>query len=450
MNDVKRINKIAIPILITYITGIFFSLGDQAIIGRVSIEGYAAISVVSNLLYTVTGTLGIISLTLNIIGAKKLSQNDLDGYSDLFSTIVTISFCIGIGFEIICLIFGRIFLSNFYNMSGNALNYAYIYLAISGLSLLLNMLMFVYSAYFKSIERTSILFKSSIIANIINIAFDYVLVFGKLGFPKLGVAGAAIGSILGLAANTLIYFITFRKYSDFKYIFMIKRNTVLEVLRSYIPLVGQDFIESTAFVFIITAIITKLGIISIGAYNLINVIVGIIVLPIYAYGNAIMTIMAKCTSDDTSKFMHRIPLISIGLVLSIILPLFFIILINPATVFSIITNKAPLVDAAIASLAIGLLIQIPNSINNIYKYSLNALEDSKWVLYYHCIVSGFSLLLIYYFSKIFFNGIIGIFFGMGMNYLLLALGFYIRYSYILRKKWSCSAQSATAGNLADN
>lgn len=231
---------------------------------------------------------------------------------------------------------------------------------------------------------------------------------------------------------------------------MIKRNTVLEVLRSYIPLVGQDFIESTAFVFIITAIITKLGIISIGAYNLINVIVGIIVLPIYAYGNAIMTIMAKCTSDDTSKFMHRMPLISIGLVLSIILPLFFIILINPATVFSIITNKAPLVDAAIASLAIGLLIQIPNSINNIYKYSLNALEDSKWVLYYHCIVSGFSLLLIYYFSKIFSNGIIGIFFGMGMNYLLLALGFYIRYSYILRKKWSCSAQSATAGNLADN
>ena len=441
--DIKRINKIAIPILITYLTNIMFNLGDQAIIGRTSINGYTAISVISNLLYAITGTLGIISLSLNIIGAKKLGQNDLKGYSNIFSTTITISLGIGIVFEIICVVFGKVILSKFYNMSGEVLQYGYTYLTISGLSLLLNTFIFIYSSYFKSIEKTSILYNASIIANIVNITIDYVLVFGKLGFPKLGVAGAAIGSVVGIFINTLIYLITFKKYSNFKYSFMLKLDTILIILRSYIPLLGQDFIESTAFIFIITAIITKLGTVSTGAYNLINIILSIIILPIYAYGNAMITIIAKSTSENTIKFMFRIPLIAIAIVFTITFPFCMITLIKSSLTFSIITNEALLIKTAMTSFFIGLIIQVPNIVNHIYKYSLNALEDSKWVLYYHSIIGAFSLILIYHFSITFANGIFGIFLGLGLNYTLLAIGFYIRYSYIIKKNFSSVEQSLT-------
>lgn len=70
-NDILKILSIAFPILFTYITGYIFTLGDQSIIGRTSLEGYSAVSVVSNILYAVTGTLGIMSLSLNILGSKK-------------------------------------------------------------------------------------------------------------------------------------------------------------------------------------------------------------------------------------------------------------------------------------------------------------------------------------------------------------------------------------------
>lgn len=441
IKDIKRINKIAIPILITYLTNIMFNLGDQAIIGRTSINGYTAISVVSNLLYAITGTLGIISLSLNIIGSKKLGQNDFKGYSNIFSTTITISLGIGIVFEIICVVFGKVILSKFYNMSGEVLQYGYIYLAISGLSILLNTLMFIYSSYFKSIEKTSILYKASIISSIVNIAIDYVLVFGKLGFPKLGVAGAAIGSVVGLLINTLIYLIAFKKYSNFKYSFMLKLDTIIMILRSYIPLLGQDLIESTAFIFVITAIITKLGTVSTGAYNLISVILSIIILPIYAYGNAIITIVAKSTSENTIKFMSRIPLIAIAIVFVITFPFCMIMLIKPSLTFGIITNEALLIKTAMNSFFFGLLIQVPNIVNHIYKYSLNALEDSKWVLFYHSIIGAFSLILIYNFSINFTNGIFGIFLGLGLNYILLATGFYIRYSYIIKKDFSSVKQN---------
>lgn len=206
-NNLKRINKLAAPVLLSYLTGFLFTLADQAIIGRTSLNAYAAVSVVSNLLYAITGTLGIISLALNINGSKMLGENNKKGYAELFSTAMSLSIIIGLLFEIIYLSLGKIILKSGFNMSEDLLGYGYRYLIIAGLGTGLNMIIFIFSSFYKTIEKTGVLLTGSIISNFINIALDYVLVFGKFGFPELGVTGAAIGTAAGLAVNVLIYWI---------------------------------------------------------------------------------------------------------------------------------------------------------------------------------------------------------------------------------------------------
>lgn len=60
------------------------------------------------------------------------------------------------------------------------------------------------SCFFSGIGRTRIVMVASVAAMVVNIAANYVLIFGKLGFPVLGIRGAAYGTIIGGVSGLLV------------------------------------------------------------------------------------------------------------------------------------------------------------------------------------------------------------------------------------------------------
>jgi len=79
---------------------------------------------------------------------------------------------------------------------GPQLKYFRILILGAGLGLMRNAA----SAYFSGIGRTRPVMVSAAVAMVVNIFANYVLIFGKLGFPALGMAGAAIGTLSGSLA----------------------------------------------------------------------------------------------------------------------------------------------------------------------------------------------------------------------------------------------------------
>ena len=75
------------------------------------------------------------------------------------------------------------------------------YLSIVGFAYPLNVLAMAMSALLRSIERVKIPLYGGIAAVVTNCLCNYVLIFGKLGFPALGVRGAAIGTLVGALMN---------------------------------------------------------------------------------------------------------------------------------------------------------------------------------------------------------------------------------------------------------
>jgi MATE family multidrug resistance protein len=74
------------------------------------------------------------------------------------------------------------------------------------------------SGFFSGIGRTRIVMAASFAAMITNVGFDYVLIFGKLGFPALGIRGAAFSTLLGGTVGLLIlvlYYFRTRNRSEF-------------------------------------------------------------------------------------------------------------------------------------------------------------------------------------------------------------------------------------------
>jgi multidrug resistance protein, MATE family len=62
------------------------------------------------------------------------------------------------------------------------------------------------SSYFSGIGHTRIVMVASLAAMVVNIVMNYVLIFGKLGFPAMGIRGAAYGTLLGGLVSVIILF----------------------------------------------------------------------------------------------------------------------------------------------------------------------------------------------------------------------------------------------------
>ncbi|MFA6930787.1 MAG: MATE family efflux transporter [Lentisphaeria bacterium] len=69
------------------------------------------------------------------------------------------------------------------------------------------------AAFFSGIGKTKIIMWASFAAMLVNLVFDYLLIFGKFGFPKLGIVGAALGTILASLTVTGILSFVFLRYS---------------------------------------------------------------------------------------------------------------------------------------------------------------------------------------------------------------------------------------------
>lgn len=82
------------------------------------------------------------------------------------------------------------------------------YLRVVGISYPLQLLAVAMASLLRSVERVRIPLAGAIAAVITNCVCNYILIFGKLGFPALGVRGAACGTILSSVVNVLVIVIT--------------------------------------------------------------------------------------------------------------------------------------------------------------------------------------------------------------------------------------------------
>jgi MATE family multidrug resistance protein len=64
-------------------------------------------------------------------------------------------------------------------------------------------------AWFVGIHRPGINLVAGVIANVVNVVANWVLIFGKFGFPELGLAGAGIGTVLGFAVEAAVFAVVF-------------------------------------------------------------------------------------------------------------------------------------------------------------------------------------------------------------------------------------------------
>ncbi len=94
--------------------------------------------------------------------------------------------------------------------------------------------------------NTKISMKTNVTANLVNVFFNYLLIGGNFGFPKLGVKGAAIATVIGSAVGCVMSIVSACKkdgFISFIYIWKEKLRPTLEIAKGMVKLGSSVLVE---------------------------------------------------------------------------------------------------------------------------------------------------------------------------------------------------------------
>lgn len=124
----------------------------------------------------------------------------------------------------------------------------------------------------RGVGDTKVAMITNVSANVVNVVFNYLLIYGKLGFPRLGVAGAALATSLGSVVAFLIalYTVTWKKKSKLRLRWdqwKLEREFLATIRPITTNAFGEQFFQRMGML-IYVLIVAKLGTVAFGTYQI--------------------------------------------------------------------------------------------------------------------------------------------------------------------------------------
>ncbi len=255
----KKVLAVSVPIMIQSGITNFVSLLDNIMVGRVSTEAMSGVSIVNQFIFIFYLLIfGAISAA-GIFTAQYHGIGDVEGERNTFRFKFLINFIAAIiaivAFATLDDELISLFLHNSDAKGDLTLTLAYgkDYLKIMLIGMLPYAISQVYASTMRETEQTIIPMVASSVAVIVNCALNYVLIFGKLGLPALGVEGAAIATVISRFAELSVLLVWGYSHTAkcpylvgaFRH-FRLPRALVLSITAKGLPLMANELFWSLA------------------------------------------------------------------------------------------------------------------------------------------------------------------------------------------------------------
>lgn len=201
-NFYRMVLAVAVPIMIQNGITNFVSLLDNIMIGRIGTEQMSGAAIVNQLFFVYNLCIfGGVS-GAGIFTAQYFGQKNHEGVRQTFRYKLWLSLILTIGTVILFLTAGGSLINMYLSGDGTAqeladtLRYGKQYLYIMLLGLPPFMMVQVYASTLRECGETVLPMKAGVTAVLVNLVFNYILIYGKFGFPVLGVRGAAVATVI--------------------------------------------------------------------------------------------------------------------------------------------------------------------------------------------------------------------------------------------------------------
>ena len=286
------------------------------------------------------------------------------------------------------------------------------------------------------ITRTKVLTMNAVVMALVNVVLDYVLVFGELGLPEMGVRGAALASVIA-EASSLIFFLLYTYYKVDLKKYGLNRfgqfdlSMVLRILRISCFTMVQYFL-AMAIWFVFFMALERLGQRQLAVANIVRSVYVVLLIPVQALSTTANTLVSNLIgaggSSGVVTLLHKISRMSfLIMVVCVGLCVAF-----PGSILSVYTNEEALLVESVSALYVVCGAMLIASLANVYFNGISGTGNTQAALVLEVFVQVFYALYIIVVGMV-IQAPVDVCFTTEVIYYVLMLGSSL--IYLKKAKW---------------
>ena len=386
--------KLAAPMVVTTISFTIMQFVDRFMVSRLGTNALAAI-LPSSFVSFLPGAFAIGSLaSLNTFVSQSLGRGERKDCSNYFWQ----SLYMGFMYFFLVLVIMWPVAPGIFRVLGQpqeVLKLEVIYLRIILYANLVAVINWSSNQFFMGIHKPIITMYASVCGQIVNVVFNYLLIFGKFGFPAMGIAGAGWGTFIGMTVASSINVYVYLG-NNMNSIFLTRRTLninpgkMLDLLKVGLP-AGFGLMINVAFWGVILfGLVGKFGKEALAATSAVLSYTSLAIMPIVGIGTALTAFVGKMIGKDRKDLavMQTGTCVRIALVYMTVIGICYVIF--KSTLMGFWSTDEKVIEIGAKILACAAVYQVFNAISVIYSGSLRGAGDTIWLAF----VSATGALLI--------------------------------------------------------
>ena len=224
---------------------------DNIMVGQLGTAELAAVSLGNSFIF-IAMSLGIgFSTAITPLMAEADGEKNIQKGKEVFTHGLIL--CTVLGVVLFLMILGIKPLMYHMDQPEEVINFAMPYLNLVAFSLIPLIIFQAFKQFADGLSQTKYSMWATILANVVNVVLNYVLIFGKFGFPEMGIIGAAIGTLISRVVMLVFIWMALKSKGKFKPYFErfrfsnIKKNILRKIINLGFPSALQMFFEVAIF-----------------------------------------------------------------------------------------------------------------------------------------------------------------------------------------------------------
>jgi putative MATE family efflux protein len=291
----RAILLLAVPMVLEMVLESLFAVVDVFWVGRLGANAVATVGLTESMLSLVFAVAMGLSLSTTAMVARRIGEKDPEGAAVAGVQAIALGLFVALTIGVPCFFFAP----NLLRLMGAspeivATGSGYTRICLGGSFAVL--LLFLNNAIFRGAGDAAIAMRLLWVSNIINLILDPCLIFGWGPFPRLGVTGAALATLIGRSIGVLYQFYRLMKGTErfriLKSQVRLQFDVLLRLIRVSITGILQFAIAHTSWIGLVR-IVSIFGSAALAGYTIAIRIVIFVILPSWGLSNAAATLVGQ-------------------------------------------------------------------------------------------------------------------------------------------------------------
>jgi len=312
---VRNIWYLALPMMVGNLLQDAFTIVDMIFVGRLGPSALAAVGMsgtIQGMLFTVIFgiSMGTIAMVARFIGAKKVSEAENVAVQSIFLGLFCYFVIATIGYPLSSSMLKTLGAADDVIAQGTA------YMRISFLGSFTMILSVILSAVLNAAGDAVTPMKILAVSTVANIVLDPLVIFGLLGFPRLGVAGSALATVTARGIGVVLLLWIFLKGHSIIHLKFANVKIDLSIMKRIIRIgifSSLQAIVRNSSALILTRIVAIYGTFAVAAYVICTRLRMIVLMPGFGLANAVSTLVGQNLGANKPERAERTAWITVGI-----------------------------------------------------------------------------------------------------------------------------------------